>query len=455
MIVAAALIVGAIGGVYRGVTDQPDFSEFNSEADYVWQHGHTRPDTAMFGYLPAATFLLWPFTTWTPHVVGAVLWTMVNTVAVVASAWIVYRWWLHDPPPIGMYALPLALAAPNLAHAIQSNQMTALTLVSMVAGIALVERRRQWLGGFVLGIAIIIKTLPILLVGYLVLRWKWRALVSLFVAIVALNVVPSIAYFGPRQALAEHRAWLRRAGWHSNWHLINEPFLRVHRHGTNVSLSAALTRWLREPPAATRQLILYGDPPADVVARYEAGLPPSTLLTIDPMPRAAPSDGEWPHRRIDNLSWVPRFHVANFSPRVVYGIWAVLVGSMLIALAGGTVWFTRSGRGAWPPVAALWLLAMFWPSPMMRHYYLAWALPALVVVWNALVRTAALRGGHWSAAMAIGVAGLLGWLVGDALLGSKLIRWYGIHLLAITLLVAATVWAWSRAQRECAASISE
>ena len=442
IIVAIAFVVGAVTGLRRALKDKPDWHDLRAESRYVWQHGHTAPGTAMFGYLPTTTFALWPFTVWTPPPIGAVLFVLSNVLAGVAGIWIVRRWWLAESPPGNWFVWAVVLVSANFAHAIQANQITMWTLLLCVAGLALVERRRGLLGGGLLGLAVLIKTLPIAFALYFVLRRRWRALAGMVIAMVLFDAVPSIAFFGWTGAIAEHRAWLRRAEWHSNRRLIEEPLLRVHRHGTNSSYAAVLTRWLRDVPNAQRQVILYGDPPPEVVQETRAALAADQILTLDPMP---PREGAWSEKRID-IAWVPRFHVAELSAEDVWWIW---VGTLAVGLAA-LVWMTwKTGRGdtneQWVPLAALWLLALFWPSPMARHYYLAWAFPAVVVVWRMLAQQLRTGRSRWNVGTLLAAAALVAWGVGVACLGWPLVRWYGIHLAAIAVLMAATAWAWKNA----------
>ncbi len=451
-VVLIALAFGAGSGIYRGLRDRPDWGDFRYESKYVWTHHQSRPGTAMFGYLPTATFLLCPFSTWLPQPAGTIAWVALNTAAVGLSLWIVRRCWLAGAISWRELGVPAFIAAANLAHGIQSNQMTLVTLVLCVAGLAFVHRARggtKWpelSGGLLLGLAALVKTLPALFVVYLLLLRRWRALAGMLAAVVLFDVLPSVAWFGVQGAIDEHRAWLVRAGWHSNRHLIEQPFLRVDRHTSNAAYAAVLTRWLREPPSAASQVILCGDPPAEEVARRQAELGPSEMLVLDPMP----TEGQtWAVRRIADISWVPRFHVAALSADAVYALWRGTMVAGLVALAGLTWYCGRAGGRvntsvaarapsvsvpAWAPLAALWLLAVLWPSPMMRHYYLAWAWPAIAVVWCA-ARSAG-PGGRRLVAAALGM-----WLIGAACLGAFVLRWYGIHLAALALLMAATSWA--------------
>ncbi|MCH8805701.1 MAG: DUF2029 domain-containing protein [Planctomycetes bacterium] len=442
LVIVVVIASGVVGALHRALNDKPDWEDLARESRQVWESGRSLPGTAMFGYLPTTTFALWPFTAWTPRSVGIGFFVTSNLLAALASVWILYRWWWRDGHvPAIFFAWPVLLACANLQHALQANQITLWTLVLCLAGLTLVGRQRAFLGGVVLGLAGLIKVLPFMLVGYLLLRGKWRALGGVLVAVVLFDAVPSVAFFGWQGAIDEHRAWLQRVRWHSSGNLIDEPLLRVHRHGNNASYAAVLTRWLRSVPDARRQVILYGNPPEDVVQRYRAALAPDEILTLDPMPRPG---SRWAEKRVD-IGWVPRFHIANLGPRTVWWIWSSTLGGALVAL----VWFTwrtgRGGRRAWDAVGALWMLAMFFPSPMTRHYYLAWALPAIAVVTRALWSEGRIEAASRGFGRSLALAALLAWVVGVLCLGWHAARWYGIHLGVLILLIAATVWACRRA----------
>jgi|GEM_PF-1991070 len=439
ILVAIALVVGIVGGVHRGKHQRPDWSEFFRETRYVWEHHRTHPGTSMFGYLPTATFLLWPFTTWAPEPIGAVCFVIINTAAAIAAILIVSRYWFPSRIPPPMFALPAALAAANFSHSITANQLTLLTLLLCIGGLTLVGRDRQYVGGGLIGLAVLIKSLPAILAVYLLLTRRWRALLGIAAAGVLFDVVPSVMFFGPRGALDEHRAWIRRAGWHSNKHMIEQPFLRVHRHSSNAAYSAVLTRWLRKPPEAMRQVILYGKAPEEAVDAARAGLADDELLTLDPMP---PPEGAWAKKRVDDLSWVPRFHLADLSPGAVRLLWASSLALGFIVLSIAT--WRAAGRPDfdWAPIAAVWIVAMLWPSPMMRHYYLAWAFPALASVWSALAVKPIAGKQRSKVGCLLGVFALGGWLIGVLCLGWPAARWYGVHLAALVMLCLAGIWSW-------------
>lgn len=434
LLIAIIITVGAIFGIRRAVQARPDWEPLASEVRYVWQHGHTAPGTAMFGYLPTTSFALMPFMAWLPIAVGAPLYALTNLLAAGASVWIVWRHW---PKPVGSTIVwPVLLASVNFAHVTQGNQLSLWALVLCIAGLTLVERRRGLAGGSVLGLAAALKTLPLMLLGYCVLRRRWRAAAGMLLGLVLFDIVPSIAYFGWQGAWDEHRAWVQRAGWQSNQRQIADPLLRAPQHKSNFSYSSVLARWLRAATGDSTQVRVRGAAPPDVVESTRAALQPGEVLTLDPMP---PHDGGWSIER-ESLNWLPRYHIADWSAATVLTIWVVTIAAGLIALS----WFTWVSPGAGPPwtaLGALWMLAIFWPAPMARHYYLPWAFPALVVVCGTL--EAELHAAHSPCHLGrvLAIAALAAWVIGIACLGWTLARWYGLHLGALALLTAATVWA--------------
>jgi len=434
LLIAIIIVVGAVTGVRRALRDRPDWQPLHTDVCYVWEHGNTAPGTTMFGYLPTTTFALFPFMAWLPVAIGGPLYVLTNVIAAAASVWIVWRYW---PRPPGTHIVwPVLLASVNFAHAIQANQLTMWTLVLGVAGLTLVERRRGLTGGVMLGLAAALKTMPALLLGYCLLRRRWRAAAGMVLGVMLFDFVPSIAYFGWRGAWDEHRAWVERAGWHSNQRQIAEPLLRAYQHKSNFSYSSVLARWLREPPAGSRQIKIRGCPPAEEVAQIRAGLSPGEILTLDPMP---PREGGWKVENLD-LGWMPRFSLVNWPANTVLAIWAITIAAGLGAMCWIT-WRSRTAGPHWTALAALWMLAMFWPSPMARHYYLAWAFPALVVVCGLLESELHAGRAVRRPGPTLAIAALTAWVFGVACLGWPLVRWYGFHLGVLGILTASTVWA--------------
>lgn len=431
-VVAAISLAAAVSGWVRGLHERPDWRDFRNESTYVWQHGCSAPGTAMFGYLPAMAVLLWPLTAWTPNELGITAFVLSNAVCAAGAALALQRLWATSAhPPI---ALPLAflLCCPYLALALQSNQFTLWTLALIVAGIGLVERNRSIVGGAALGAAVVIKTIPILLAGYLLIRRRWTALLALFATVIILEGGACLLAYGPSGAVREHLEWVRRVAWHSNWVQIQDPMLRVHRHGSNQSFSSVLARWLRGRPRGNVQVIVKGQAPAAIVEEVRRTLAPDELLSIDPMP---PRDQPWEILRKE-ISHVPTWHAASWVPSTVYGIWATILA---VAFAGLIILTCRTSArvpGDWQPIAALWMLGLFWPSPMMRDYYLVWALPAVWALLAGNRRDESHPQLGPSGLMPVLACGIV-WFTSAIALAMDWAMWYGVHLFLLALLAGA------------------
>jgi len=321
VLVVAVGATGVVGGVHRGLAGQPDWRTFVAESQYAWEHGAIDPTTKMFAYLPAAYFFLWPFTVALPHPIGLIAFVAVNASAAVISIWLVRRYWFGPDAQRGArrFVWPLLLAIAHFQHVLQANQFTLMILALCVGGLALVMQRRDAAGGFLLGIAACLKVTPICFAALFLLRRQWNALAGMVLALVVCNLVPSLLVFGADGAVREHAAWLRRVDAYANRRFIEDPWLRVAKHRANCSLAVVLSRWLRQPPDATTQVVLRGDDvPPGVVAATRAALRPDEHLSLDPMPER---DRPWSIERIDlgDRSFAV-LHLPGHSPGSI-GLW--------------------------------------------------------------------------------------------------------------------------------------
>ncbi|HKQ49083.1 MAG TPA: glycosyltransferase family 87 protein [Phycisphaerae bacterium] len=448
---------GVLGGLHRGMNDEPDWRAFSRETGYVWEHRAIPPWTGMFGYLPGAFLALMPFTVWAPRWLGVSLFVTANTLAAVGTAWLLYRWWWVQPareagrPTDGrLFVWPLFLMVAHFQHVLQGNQLTIGVLFLCVTGLTLVLQRRELTGGVLVGLAGCLKVTPFFLLVFFALQRRWRAVWGLMLAILLFDVLPSCMFFGIDGAVREHSNWIRRVEWYSNHRFIEDPWLRIGRHGHehNCSLAVVLTRWLRAAPTGDHQVVVFGDAPAAEIEAARAKLRSGEHLTVDPMPRdASPwSIGRYTH---SDRSKIPRFHAANWSAPIVWGIWIVLealvIGGILIATA-----VSRRGppnSASFTAQAALWLILMLWPSPMVRDYYLALALPACVVTWRAVLARSSQ--GPMTIGTRLAATAVFGSYVSVLCLSWDAANWYGVHLLTLVGLGMASVWAGCNPESVC------
>ncbi len=490
VLVGLVLASGIVGGIHRGLANQPDWRDFARESRHVWDHGTIPTSTTMFGYLPAAFLAIWPFSVWTPPPWGLIAFVTCNVVACVGSGWILRQWWFTGskgtepccvdnaehpcgPPrrlwhrrlaggitggtPVprfdrGAFVWPVLIVAVHAQHVLQANQLTLWLLLICVTGLTLLMYQRDILGGAVLGLGVCLKVTPGVFLLYLAIRRQWKALAAMLLAIAAFDVAPSIAAFGVDGAIQEHRAWLRRADWYSSRRLIDEPHLRIRRHGHNCAWSVVLGRWLRPAPDADFQIILHGDPPAEAVAAAKASLAPNEYLVLDPMP----TEGTVWIKTRDAIPDVPRMRLANLSADAVFAIWVVTLAVPIGLLCFATHRTRGSPRRsvAWSAEAAMWMLLMFWPSPMVRDYYLALALPACVVICRFLATE---ENASHRRARAIGLVSMAVFFGGVACIKWDAGTFYGLHLatLAVLAIACAVIWRTATPRRVAAADSFE
>ncbi|MCG8405101.1 MAG: DUF2029 domain-containing protein [Phycisphaerales bacterium] len=439
LVVGATFVSGVLGGYHRGTNNQPDWRDFTKESRHVWQHLNIPPSTTMFGYLPTTFFCLWPFTQWTPPTFGLIAFIGFNVFAALASCYILSRWWfVGGGIDKALFIWPMFLFIAHIQHVLQANQLTLWVLLLCVAGLTLLKHKHDWLGGLTLGLGVCVKVTPAVFLIYLGLRRQWRAVAGMLLAVVAFDVLPSVIVFGFDGAVREHRMWLKRADWYSNRRLIEDPYLRIRRHGNNCAYSLVLARWLRPSQNADYQMILHGDPPPETIKKTETELQENEYLVLDPKPTPGT---DWSRSRSE-IPDVPRFRLANLSAQTVRLIWMLTLAIPIGALCLATHRQRRvaPGENGWTAEAALWMLLMFWPTPMMRDYYLALSLPAYIVVWRTVILAAEQTGKLRRAGA--GIAAIAFFYVSVLAIGWDDAVFYGLHLATLAGLAGACVWSW-------------
>ena len=85
--------------------------------------------------------------------------------------------------------------------------LIAIVGLSIIAGLLKGLVREVFsLGGVILGLAGLIKIMPFMLAGLLLIRGRRRALAGMAVAIVLFDLLPSMMFLGWNGAVAEHQA---------------------------------------------------------------------------------------------------------------------------------------------------------------------------------------------------------------------------------------------------------
>jgi hypothetical protein len=150
----------------------------------------------VFPYLYPPAFLL--AVSWAPvfsvHTAYQ-LWFWVNELALCAVVVVLLRWWrrLGDGVSIAVFAA-LALMTPiELNH--MAGQANLLVMALVMASLWQVDEGREKLGGALMGVAVILKMSPGLIVAWWIFRRKWTA-VSAACAAAVLCLILSAIVFG-------------------------------------------------------------------------------------------------------------------------------------------------------------------------------------------------------------------------------------------------------------------
>jgi hypothetical protein len=280
-----------------------------------------------------------------PYHAAGYLWLALNLLAMLATIRLVGRHLTGLPPadwPVTQL-VPVVILLPYWLWEFRLNQINTLTLLLMVGSYVCWEHGRRVISGFWLGLAVLLKLTPGLLVAWLLLKRQYRTAAVAVLTVVLAGPAADLVALGPSRTADSYRAWVDRsvtAGSHRGLILA-----QLETDWRNQGLGAVLSRWLHP-------------------TNY------NTHFDNDPRVQAGCADCE---PRTLNLASLPLTTVAN--------VVVVILGGMLI----GLFWLTRRPadrltvwqlRFEW----ALILLAMLGLMPVMRRYHMIWALPALSVL---------------------------------------------------------------------------
>ncbi len=395
-LVGLGMLLAAVGVVSftQGAKLDYDFHHFYRDASYVWQHGRLNPDLdnpdrsqrrQLPFYLPAVALLLSPLTAGGVRL-AALLWALGHLIALTYALSVLMKWGKtasSRAPPRAAIVIATVVALPAIYEAARFNQLSFFVLALMLAGVTALERRQPARAGVWLGVATVFKLLPAVFAIWLVLKRQWTAAATLVGTALVIALLPSLAVFGPSETLKYHRQW-----W--NYNLQGAPAggmlatgLRSHFiDHRNQAIPAVLARlcWREHPRAAAFQPLQLDEQACRRIGQALALLLAALLV--------------WLTRH--SMSWPRRQPLSAVELR-------------------------DRCRGE----AAVYLLAMLVFAPLLRTYYLTWALPGLVL----LARHALDARGR--ALQRLGLIGLALWLLGMLAWMSDTARAYGVHLIML------------------------
>lgn len=410
------LLLGDVGG--RQIRKQaPDFEYFYKGGKALLEHGARDPGYDVVDgrvelrgtldwYWLAVPRIMTLFAS-LGHPAGGYTWLLLNLIGLVLILRLLGRHLSGLPPqdwPVTQL-VPLLLLAAYWRWEFRLNQIDTLTLLLMVCSYVTWEMGRRGIAGFWLGLAVILKLTPALLVAWFALKRQYRTVSVAILTIILAGPVADTLALGPELTREAYVAWARNAldrGSHRA--LVDEQREMDWR---NQSLGAIASRWLH----------------------------PTNINThFDNDPRHQRQYGDRTTRTM-NLVTLPRATVGWIATGAV--------GALGLAL----LWIAR--RPAWELTRwqlrlewALVILVMLATMPVMRRYHMIWTLPAISLL-AAAVHYAGGRGSWPRVALAV----LAAVLVTQACMLVRTLEAAGLVWLSVILLMVPIAWMLGRLQR--------
>ena len=350
------IFLGIIGG--RAISHHdPDFEYFYAAGRCLLLRGDldrgivSRPGEGIVRrgtiewYLPCVSRFM-TLLAWLPFETAGGIWLGINLVVFITTLTLLGRHLNGLPPrdwPITLL-LPVLMLSLFWYWEFRLNQINNLTLLLIIGSFVLWQIDKKKSAGFWLGLAVLLKLTPALLVIWFVLKREFKTVGFALLTIILAGPLADLIVFRPNYAADLYQKWFQTAVVHgSQRSLIIEQREMDWR---NQSLGAVTSRWL----AATNYALHFDNDP-----RIKTGKEPTTM----------------------NIATLSR-------PRI-----AIIVLSLCGVSLAGLLWIARRParvlncwqlRGEW----ALFLLAMLWLMPVLRRYHLILLLPPLTVLAGAI-----------------------------------------------------------------------
>lgn len=370
-----------------------DFWEFYCSAQHIANEGVRSPGSKFSHYLPSVDVAFGPLA-WLPFRAAAVVWLGIMVTAWLCLMGAVRRDLLGDDDPTQARQSVLVaglLLMPIFLDHLCVGAFHVLMVWWMTAGLGRIRRNRPWSGGLLLGLAIWIKLLPLLAVGYLLLKRKWLpAALALAVAVVV-DLALSLVAFGPETTWQLHREWVQNEVHGEQSRMLSDARPLDEDRLNNQSAMIVMRRLLTHMGHGTE---------ADRQVAVGRG--------VEVQPGEVGS--------IDYGGLRPNVSVADLTPGQLRLVYAT---AMMLLFLGIAVYCRRPGRALasedWATEIAMVVLATLWFSPLVWSYHLTAALPALAVIFARAPRHP--RFAEATAAL---------WIISLVLMGSSTARAWGV-----------------------------
>jgi hypothetical protein len=346
-------------------------------------------------YLPFTSRLM-TLISWLPYRVAGGIWILLNLAAMFTVLRLLAQHTMGLPRedwPVVQF-LPFLFLIAYWVTEFRLNQINALTLLLIVASFVLWQAGRTGVAGLWLGMAVLIKLAPALLLLWFGLKRQYRTLTAALATIVLAGPLADLLIFGPRDTFDLYAGWLHNAvdaGSHTG--LIERQRETDWR---NQGLGIVLSRWLHPTNYATH---FDNEPRASVFTD-----PPAFINRVE----------------------LPRGQV-TFVVHVIAGL--TVLGLVVLARRPAAALSAWQLRFEW----ALFVLAMLWLMPVMRRYHMVWCTPAMSLLAAGIAYAGRTR---WSFVALGCIAASIACQV--ALL-AEVAQAAGVSLLAILLLAAPLV----------------
>jgi hypothetical protein len=272
----------------------------------------------------------------------------------------------------------------------------------MVAGLGRVGQNKPWSGGMLLGLAVWIKLLPVIGVGYLLLKRKWLAAAVALTTAVAVDLTLSLWAYGPSTTWKLHREWLDREVFGVKNDLLSETNPVGDDRNTNQSLAVVMRHTLTRMGQGTvgdhEEAVRRGKPHYIGSVAY-GGLRP-------------------------NVSF------ADLTPNQLQTAYIAVVALLVLAIG---VYCRRPGCDLsperWSTEITLMVLSTLWFSPLVWSYHPTAAVPALALIFGRAPQ-------HPKLALNVAIL----WIVSLLLMGSPVARALGVTFWMNVLLGVFLMW---------------
>ncbi len=297
------------------------------------------------------------------------------------------------PRPRAALLIAVGLALPYAYSCAVIGNVGLLLLFLVVATWYLVERGREWEAGLALGLAVLVKLLPGLLIVFFLLKRRWRVAGAAAAVSVVLGLGLPLATLGYKETLAAHVSFYERA----------------------VRDGSAYQTIMSDRPAKA----IYNNNGVPIVLRR----------LLSPV-NGGKDDGR---TLFVNFADLPRGGIL--------GIYAVLMAAFLLTSVATAL---RGPRG-WPPGGleevrglrgqyGLWCCLMLLASPLVWTDYLPLAYWPLAIMADRAERAQADSAARAGYARRLAVAALLVWLLGAVLLAWPAARAAGAQIASVAFL---------------------